>query len=464
MNFEKNDTIAAISTSIGQGGIGTVRMSGPEALIVADAVFIPAGKGKPSEYPSHTIHYGHVRQPGTVETLDEALISVMRSPRTYTLEDVVEISCHGGQMSLKKVLNACLFAGCRIAEPGEFTKRAFVNGRIDLAQAEAVMDIISSETEKAQRLALGQLEGGFSAKVEEFREKLIGILALIELALDFSGEDVEMPSGAGVLSEIRKIDRDIAAFSGTARGGMIVRYGSNVVICGKPNVGKSSLMNALLKHDRVIVTPIAGTTRDVVEESIILDGVKVRLSDTAGIVDTEDRVEKEGIRRSREKLSSADLVIFMVDSSSGVTEQDIGIYNAAKNKKTVIAVNKTDLDEKVSARQAAEIFGNEDVIMISALKKRGLEELEKAVTKKLFSESSLPSGESPVIMNARHADCIEKAVSATRKAMETAESGGNFELIATDIREAAHYLGLITGKTIEDDVLSRIFSEFCIGK
>jgi tRNA modification GTPase len=464
MGLYNNDTIAAISTSLGPGGIGIVRISGSKAVDVARAVFRPIGKGAPGGYKSHTIHYGHVKHPGSGDIMDEALMSVMLSPRTYTREDVVEISCHGGGMSLKKTLDACLFAGARIAEPGEFTERAFLNGRIDLAQAEAVMDIITAETEKAQRVALGQLGGGLSAKVEELREALVNILALLELSLDFSQEDIEAPSSKEISEGIKEALKGVAELAKTACGGMMLRSGLSVVICGKPNVGKSSLMNALLRHDRVIVAPIAGTTRDVVEESIDLNGFRIRLSDTAGIVDTRDRVEMEGIRRSREKLSSADLVIFMIDPSSGITGRDKGIYEAVKHKKTVIAVNKTDLGMTISAREVAGLFGCEDVTMISALKSRGLEELEKAIARKIFSGEPMPDGGSPIIANARHRGCIEKAETSLRKAVEMVSSDASRELVALDIGEAVHHLGLIIGKSIEDDVIKKIFSEFCIGK
>ena len=464
MNLIKNDTIAAISTSIGEGGIGIVRISGPEAGAVADAVFLSSDKKRPSGYPDHTIHHGNVKHPETGEVLDEALVSVMRAPRTYTAEDVVEINCHGGRMSLKKALGACLLAGARIAEPGEFTKRAFLNGRIDLVQAEAVMDIISSETEKAQSLALSQLEGGLSLEVEELREELLDVLALLELSIDFSQEDVDMPTAQEITSRIEKVIGGITVLAETSSGGMMFRLGASVVLCGKPNVGKSSLMNALLKHDRVIVTPIAGTTRDVVEECIDLNGVKVRLSDTAGIVETKDRVEIEGIRRSRKKLAAADLVIFMVDSAAGITEKDTDIYDAVKHKKTVIAVNKTDLESTLNAQEVAKVFGRDDAVMISALKKHGLEELESVISGKLFSESSFPSGESPVIMNLRHKSCIDKAAELTRKALDVSMSGADPEILALDVDEAAYQLGLITGRSIEDDVINRIFSQFCIGK
>ena len=464
MSGDLNDTIAAISTALGEGGIGIVRVSGPGALEIADSVFRCSSKNKLSTSPSHTIHYGHVRHPKTGEVLDEALVSIMRAPRTYTREDLVEINCHGGGMSLKKTLDACLFAGARIAQPGEFTKRAFVNGRIDLAQAEAVMDIISSETEKAQKFALGQLEGGLSSEVEALRDELVGILALLELSLDFSQEDVEFPQPEEVSAKMRDVLSKLTVLLGTASGGMMLRAGASVVIAGKPNVGKSSLMNALLKHERVIVTPIAGTTRDVIEESINLNGIKIKLSDTAGIVDTKDRVEIEGIRRSREKLASADIVVFVIDSSLDITERDMGIYDAVKHKKTVIVLNKTDLGEHEASRRARKEFKDEEIVMVSALKKTGLEELEGAISRKLFSGSLFPSGESPVIMNARHKECIEKAECSTRRALDIFLGHASAEIVSIDIREAAHSLGLIVGKSIEDDVVERIFSKFCIGK
>ncbi len=463
MRQEPGDTIAAISTPPGEGGIAVVRISGPDALEVSGKVFTACGKGTPSEHKTHTVRYGHARHPVTGETLDEVLLTVMRAPKTYTKEDVVEINCHGGNVSVRKVLEACITSGARLAEPGEFTKRAFINGRIDLAQAEAVMDLISSETSKAQRLALGQLAGGLSAKVEEIRLAVVDILALLELSLDFSQEDVDIPPLSEVALRVEKVLEDMEALSATAQGGMIIRSGASVVICGKPNVGKSSLMNALLRHDRVIVAPVAGTTRDVVEESINLGGAKVHISDTAGITDTRDRVEMEGIRRSREKLAAADLVIFMMDASCGVTEKDSAIYEAVKHKRTVIVMNKTDLGAAVSADKAAKIFGNKDVVEMSVLSGTGLEKLEDTLSRKLFS-GNVPSAESPAVTNLRHLDCLEKASAAARKALDMILAAQSAELIAIDLGDTAHYLGLITGKSIEDDVLDRIFSGFCIGK
>lgn len=464
MKLGEKDTIAAISTGLGEGGIGIVRISGTEAFKVADAVFFSPSDRKLSSCPSHTIHYGEIRHPRTGEALDEALVSVMRSPRTYTTEDVVEINCHGGRVSLKKVLDACVLAGARVAEPGEFTRRAFLNGRIDLAQAEAVMDIISSETEKAQQAALGQLGGGLSDRIEKLREQLVETLALIELSLDFSDEDVERPAREEITSRVEKVLSGVTELLDTSSSGMMMRSGASVVLCGRPNVGKSSLMNALLRHDRVIVSPVAGTTRDVVEEYIDLNGVKVRLSDTAGMMDTRDRLELEGIRRSTEKVELADLVILVVDGNEGITEKDKSVYNAVKHKKIVVAANKADLGSGLSERSSREDLGNSPLVMVSAINGTGLEELEREIGTKLFPETRFHSGETPVIMRARHKECLEASAGFLREALKACETSGKDELAAVDIGEAVRHLGLITGKTIEDDVIRRIFSEFCIGK
>lgn len=459
-----NDTIAAISTPVGEGGIGVVRISGPGALGLSDALFESPKKGKPSDYKSHTVHYGRLRDPSSGEPADEVLLTVMREPATYTAEDVVEISCHGGRVSLKKVLDLCLSAGARLAEPGEFTKRAFLNGRIDLSQAEAVLDIINAETSRAQALALEQLRGGLSGKVRRLREAVLDILSSLELAIDFSDQDALPPDNAVISRDIRGALGSVRDVLDDAEKGMIFRTGLSAVICGRPNVGKSSLMNALLRHERVIVTPVPGTTRDVIEESIDIGGVKVRLSDTAGIIETRDRVELEGIRRSREKLASCDVVIFMIDSSRPLSDKDLEIYAAVRDKKTIIVMNKTDLPPAMEESEVKKRLGSRDMIPVSAAQKRGLEDIEDAIIGKLTGgDQIIPAG--AVTANARHIECLKKSAGALERALDLTEKDGFDPVLASsDLAQAVHELGLITGESVEDAILERIFSRFCIGK
>ncbi len=458
-----HDTIAAISTPLGKGGIGVVRISGKKAFSVAEELFVPHAEKKLSDSDSHTAHHGYIAVPGTGEMVDEVLVTVMRAPKTYTAEDVVEISCHGGIVPMKNILELCLSGGARLAEPGEFTKRAFLNGRMDLAQAEAVLDIICSQTDASRKIAVEQLKGALSKEVRSLRSEVLDVLSLIEASIDFSQEDIDLPGAKRISSSIASTLSRITEILKTSDKGIRIREGASVVICGRPNVGKSSLMNALLRHDRVIVTPVAGTTRDVIEESIILSGVKVKVSDTAGIIDTHDRVELEGIRRSREKLDTADIVIFVLDLSRDLTERDEEVFRTLEGKKVVIAANKADLEQAFEISYASSKFDGREILKISALKKEGLETIEDAVAKELFDgDPAEPEG--VMVTNMRHKDNLVKAAGCLERAAEITGEGYNPELLASDLKEAVDSLGSITGETVEDDILDKIFSQFCIGK
>jgi len=463
MNILTNDTIAAISTAVGEAGIGVVRMSGDGALTVADRIFTSSKREAPSAFRSHTVHFGHIKAPGG-EALDEVLLTVMRSPRTYTAEDVVEISCHGGRTSMKRVLELCLRQGARLAEPGEFTKRAFLNSRIDLAQAEAVLDVIQARTDTAQKVAVRQLRGEFSEAVGAIRSSLVDILSSIELGIDFSQEDVSFPSHENITAKVSGAYEAVKGLLETSEKGIILREGADVVIAGRPNVGKSSLMNALLRHERVIVTPVAGTTRDIIEESVNIAGIKVRLSDTAGIIETRDRVELEGIKRSKERLAGADVVIFMVDSSQPLSEKDREIYGLVRGKDKVIVINKTDLERRFGTGEVEEEFpGEEEIVEASMFMRTGLERIEDALARKVFKgDINVPEG--PVVTNVRHRDLLKRALDGIQRALGVTGKDYNGELLASDLNEAVHLLGLIIGESIDDDVLDRIFSQFCIGK
>lgn len=457
-----DDTIAAISTPHGEGGISIVRLSGKSALAIGDRLFSSPKKGQPSSYATGTVHYGCIRTPGGKELVDEVLLTVMRAPGTYTTEDVVEISCHGGTMPSKRILELCLDEGARLAEPGEFTKRAFLNGRIDLSQAEAVLDVIRSETDISRRIAARQLQGEFSGEIRDLRGAIMDVLSRIELSIDFSQEDVTFSPKEEITKYVRNAYLSTKKMLETSEKGMVLREGASVVICGRPNVGKSSLMNALLRHDRVIVTPVAGTTRDVVEEFINIAGVKVRISDTAGMIETRDRVEIEGIKRSKEKLADADVVIFMLDASCPLSRRDEEIFLALRGKKTIIVANKTDLRCRLNVKDAGERFAG-PVLKVSALKKKGLEQIEDALAGNIFNGNpGLPEG--PVVTNIRHKKALEEAAGSLERAMDLTGENYNGELLASDLNDAVHRLGLIIGESIDDDILDRIFSQFCIGK
>jgi len=461
--ISSNDTIAAVSTPLGEGGIGIVRLSGDDSFRIVDNIFCASDKRKTVSLDTHTIHYGLIKCPETEENIDEVLVSVMKAPNTYTTQDVIEISCHGGLMSLKKVLELCIKSGARLAEPGEFTKRAFLNGRIDLSQAEAVLDVIKSKTDAARHVAVEQLRGVLSQEVEYMRNRGIDILTLIEAGIDFSDEDIEFASVRNITKKIEELCGKVKHILDTSDKGMVLREGASVVICGRPNVGKSSLMNALLRHDRVIVTPIAGTTRDVIEECIDLSGIMIKISDTAGIVDSKDRVEIEGIKRSKERIKNADIVIFMLDASQCITEKDMSIYDVVKDKRTVIVLNKTDLRGKVRESEIRKIFKVKKVVKVSALKKTGLEKVEDALAEMLFGgDIAIPDG--AIVTNLRHKKILERIDEVLDRSMEMTGENFNAELLASDINEVVHQLGLIVGKSIEDDILDRIFSQFCIGK
>ncbi|MGD2279044.1 MAG: tRNA uridine-5-carboxymethylaminomethyl(34) synthesis GTPase MnmE [Candidatus Omnitrophota bacterium] len=463
MMNNKKDTIAAISTPPGEGGIGIVRLSGKDSLAIADRIFSSPGEKKLASCPSHSVRYGYIRVPGKREIVDEVLVTVMRAPRTYTMEDVVEISCHGGGMPLRKVLDLCLNAGARMAEPGEFTRRAFLNGRMDLSQAEAVLDIIKARSDLSRKAAARQLKGELSGRVGRLRGSLIDVLADIELAIDFTEEDVAFAPFEKISRSMHEAADSIKKILENVDKGIILREGINAVICGKPNVGKSSLMNALLRRDRVIVTPVAGTTRDVIEESINISGVTIRLCDTAGIIETRDAVEIEGVKRSREKMDSADIVIFVLDVGRSLSGQDEEIYEAVKGKNVIVVANKIDLPRAFSAGEAKAKFGAANILEASALEKIGLEKLEEAIAERIFKgKSGIP--EDIAVTNARHKQALEKALEAIERGKRLTGKDYNGELLASDLNEAVYFLGLVMGESIDDDVLDRIFSRFCIGK
>lgn len=457
------DTIAAISTPVGEGGIGIVRLSGPLSIAIADKIFVSADGGKLSGYTTYTTHYGKIVDPKKPEMIDEVIVTVMRAPKSYTKEDVIEINCHGGIQSVKKTLDLAVKCGCRIAEPGEFTKRAFLNGRIDLAQAEAVLDVIRSKTEGSLKVAMGQLDGELSRKIDGIREKILDITSEIEANIDFPEEDISAPDKTRLLKRIDSQIKDLKILIATYNEGAILREGVLAIICGKPNVGKSSLMNLLLKRDRVIVSPIPGTTRDAVEEMINLKGIPVRLADTAGIIDTKDALEKEGIARSKKYLAMADIVILVLDNSSKIDEADRSLIKMIEGKKKIVVLNKTDLARKIDIKETMRLLKKAGIVEISVKARKNIELLEKRITDAIWSGGFI-QGEAAILSNARHKELLDKALESMLSVKRAIKAIEPYEIAAVDLKEAITALGLVTGKSISDDILDRIFERFCVGK
>jgi tRNA modification GTPase len=467
----REDTIAAISTPIGEGGIGIVRLSGPDSLVIGDEIFSPADGIRPSKCPTHTIRYGHImdskpktRNSKPAAIVDEVLLTVMRAPKSYTKEDIVEINCHGGIRSLKKVLDLALRRGCRLAQPGEFSKRAFLNGRIDLAQAEAVLDVIRAKTDSALKVAVAQLEGGLSKRVNSVLDALVDIAAPLEASIDFPEEGMEPAGRRDFIKRTDAVIRELERLSGTYGEGAILREGVLAIICGKPNVGKSSLMNLLLKRDRVIVSPIPGTTRDAVEEMIGLKGIPVRLVDTAGIADTKDAVEREGVARSKRYLALADIAILVLDYSAKLDPGDMTVIKMVSDKKKVIVLNKCDLAKKIDMNRVRKLFPGGRIVAISVQKKKNIDGLEEALSSAIWA-GGFTQGEGEIVSNARHKELLDKALGnmlSVRRAFGGRDAPP--ELIAIDLKEAMYHLGLITGRSVSDDLLNGIFERFCIGK
>ena len=471
-NTDPEDTIVAVSTPIGEGGIGIIRLSGADALKIADEIFVSRDNKRPSEFKTYTTHYGHAvlkingqgqRKGKGQKVIDEVILTVMRAPKSYTKEDVVEINCHGGIQAVKKVLELTIKLGARIAEPGEFTRRAFLNGRIDLAQAEAVLDVIRSKTEGSLKVAVSQLEGDLSKKIDAIREDVIDIAAEIEASIDFPDEGLETADKTRLIKRVKDVLKRQRLMIGTYGEGMVLREGVLAIICGKPNVGKSSLMNLLLKRDRVIVSPIPGTTRDAVEEVINLKGLPIRLVDTAGIIETEDLLNKEGVKRSKKYLELADIILLMLDGSAKIGKADEDIIRLVKNKKKVVIINKTDLASRIDGKMIKKLFKNDRSVRISVEKKRNIASLENAIAKTVW-KGGFSQGEGAIVSNARHKELLDKSLENMLSVNRALEEDLSPELIAVDLKEAIHNLGLIIGKSVSEDVLDRIFKRFCIGK
>lgn len=457
------DTIAAIATPLGESGIGIVRISGEKAIELARKVFIPAKKKEWWRDSGYRLVYGHVVDPETNEVIDEVLLGLMRGPHSFTREDVVELNCHGGVAPLRKTLETVLRHGARLAEPGEFSRRAFLNGRIDLAQAEAIIDLVRARTDAQLRLAVSQLKGKLSEKIMLFQDQITDLLAMCEAVVDFP-EDVE-ETPRGVLEDsLSGLIKEVDALLASAEQGKIYREGAFVVIAGRPNVGKSSLLNTLLRERRAIVTEIPGTTRDVIEEVVNIKGVPVRLADTAGLRSTTDPVEIIGVEKAKELLDLADLVLVLIDAAAGLTGEDREILAQVEGKNAVYLVNKVDLagGEEVK-EQLREMAGGRPVLKISALTGEGIEALEEAIFERVIGAPAI-AADAILVNNVRHKNALEKARHCLAEALEGVRAGLPEDLLAIDLRRAWEALGEITGSTAAEDIIERIFANFCIGK
>lgn len=455
------DTIAAIATALGEGGISIIRVSGDKALNIVSSIFKGKNNRGLEDIKPYTMRYGFIIDKETDEVLDEVIVSFMKGPRSFTAEDTVEINCHGGIYATNRIFEEVIKSGARTAEPGEFTKRAFLNGRIDLAQAEAVIDLINSKTEIAMKSAVLQSEGRISTEINSLRQRLLGVIAHIEATVDFPEEDLEEITSNQVTLNLKKIIEDMNLLISTADEGKIIREGLSMVIVGKPNVGKSSLLNSLLMEKRAIVTDIPGTTRDVIEEYINIKGIPVKLVDTAGIRETEDVVEKIGVERSKEKINEADLVVLMLDLSRELDDEDKEIINYMRDKKHIVILNKVDLDGKLNVEALNDIDGN-NIIRISAKTGEGIEILKEKIKSLVFSGEV--NATEVMITNTRHKDALFKAREKCLAALNTLELGISLDCASIDARGAWINLGEITGDTLEEDIIDKIFSEFCIGK
>lgn len=457
----ENDTIAAISTPVGEGGIAVIRVSGPEAVEVVDRVY--KGKRSLTEVDTHTVHYGHILHPETKEVLDEVLVTVMRAPRTFTREDVVEVSCHGGVVPVQKVLEALLTAGARLAEPGEFTKRAFLNGRIDLSQAEAVIDLIRSKTDRAARVAMDQARGRLSRLIQKLRQEILETLAHLAVNVDYPEYDAEELTAKTLLSRCRQIEGEILRLLETARQGKILRDGIATVIVGRPNVGKSSLLNALSQENKAIVTDIPGTTRDVIEEYVNVRGIPLRLVDTAGIRETEDVVERIGVERSRRALEQADLVLLVLNYAEPLTEDDRKLLEAVRSHTAIVVVNKTDLERRIDLEEVRRLIGDTPLVTLSLKEERGLDRLEEAIGE-LFFAGKVEGTEATYVSNVRHIHLLERALGNVRDAIAGIEGNIPLDMVEIDLKNAWQHLGEIIGEAVSEDLIDQIFSQFCLGK
>ena len=455
-----DDTIAAVATAYGEGGIGIIRISGEKSLDILREVFEFHGTDK---IINRRMTYGKIVDKDNNQTIDEVLAVYMKGPATYTAEDVVEINCHGSMVSLRKTLSLVLRKGARIAEPGEFTKRAFLNGRIDLSQAEAVIDVVKAKTDKSFDVALSQLEGSLSSRIIEIRQKLLDLLVDITVNIDYPDEDIEEITYEKLELNIKLIGDMIEKLLSTASSGRMIREGIRVAIVGKPNVGKSSLMNGLLRETRAIVTEIPGTTRDTIEEALSIRNIPVYLIDTAGIRETSDKVEKLGIEKSKEAFNSADFVIFIMDGSNNISNEDVEIIEYLKERKSLVLINKKDIDQKISSEYIAKLLPYSQVIETSLINGEGIEEIENAIEELVYG-GEVSQKESLMVNNVRHIELLQKSRDSLDDALVMTMNREALDFIEIDVRNAYEFTGEIIGESVNDDIINEVFTRFCLGK
>lgn len=451
-----NPTIAAIATPHGTGGVSIIRVSGEDAITISDRVFVAKNGKKLESAKSHTLHYGWIKEKDTV--IDEVLVSVMHAPNTFTKETTVEINCHGGLVVTERVLSLLLASGATLAAPGEFTKRAFLNGRLDLSQAEAVIDIINSPSNLALSSAANQLGGALSEDINRLRDTVLETLAKINANLDYPEEDLDEYDSSELLSDLEGVKSRLTELLSTANRGRLIRDGIDTVICGRPNVGKSSVLNLLARESRAIVTDIAGTTRDVIEERITLGNIVLNVFDTAGIHETEDKIESLGIEKSKEYIEKAELILFVVDGSAPLCDEDTELFNSIKDKNMIVLLNKADL-----GTQSFACFDNIDTVTLSAKTGNGVKTLSEKIEEK-FKLGEISAQNNAIITNLRHKEAIHAAFSSVSRAYTALESGMPHDMVSIDLVDCASHLGEITGKTVSEEIVDKIFARFCLGK
>lgn len=455
------DTIAAVATAYGEGGIGIIRISGEKSLDILRDIFEFGGETR--EIQSRRMTYGRIIDKENNSIIDEVLAVYMKGPKTYTAEDVVEINCHGSVVSLRKTLELVLRKGARMAEPGEFTKRAFLNGRLDLSQAEAVIDVVKAKTDRSFDVAISQLEGGLSLKISEIRQKLLDLLVDITVNIDYPDEDIEEITYENIEQNILLIANMIEKLLSTASTGRMIREGIRIAIVGKPNVGKSSLMNGLLKESRAIVTEVPGTTRDTIEEALSIRNIPVYLVDTAGIRDTSDKVEKIGIEKSKEAFNNADFVIFIIDGSRALSIEDEQIADHLEGKKSLVLINKCDLSRAVDIKDVRKLVPDADIIETSLADGSGIDEIEEFIENMVYG-GEISQSHSTMVNNVRHIDLLARSRDSLNDARSMTAAGQALEFIEVDVRSAYESLGEITGETVSDDIINEVFARFCLGK
>ncbi|WP_054958293.1 tRNA uridine-5-carboxymethylaminomethyl(34) synthesis GTPase MnmE [Paenibacillus dakarensis] len=456
-----SDTIAAISTAVGEGGIAIIRVSGPEAIMEVEKIF--KSKTRLTEADSHTVHYGHIMDPVSRDNLEEVLVTVMRAPRSFTTEDVVEISAHGGVIAVKRVMDLLLQQNIRLAEPGEFTKRAFLNGRIDLSQAEAVIDLIRSKSDRAFSVALKQVEGTLSRKIKDLRHTLVETLAHIEVNIDYPEHDVESLTSEFIKDKSRFVMDEIDKLLKTAQEGKILREGITTAIVGRPNVGKSSLLNTLAHDNKAIVTDIPGTTRDVIEEFVTINNIPLKLLDTAGIRETMDVVEKIGVERSKHAVSEADLILLVLNANEPLHEDELELMEQIRGRQCIVIMNKMDLPSQLDMDIVRRFYPDELIVPMSVKAQEGIDRLEDAISR-LFFSGKIEGGDLTYVSNVRHIALLKKAKKSLMDAYEAADQYIPIDMIQIDVRLAWEQLGEILGEAVGDSLIDQIFSQFCLGK